>query len=71
MIKYCSIIGVLFLFAVSSMNAQIIWTEHNSAPNFDGARSVFAIDLDDDGDTDILGAASVADDITWWLCCMR
>lgn len=34
--------------------------------NFAGAYSVYATDVDGDGDTDIVGAADVADDITWW-----
>jgi len=27
---------------------------------------VYATDVDGDGDVDVLGAAAVADDITWW-----
>ncbi len=42
------------------------WTEHTIDTLFDGANSVFAIDLDDDGDVDVLGAAFYADEITWW-----
>ncbi|MFC2138407.1 FG-GAP-like repeat-containing protein, partial [Bacteroidota bacterium] len=32
----------------------------------DGAKSVFAIDIDDDGDTDILSASAVDDKIAWY-----
>ncbi|MCK5034580.1 MAG: VCBS repeat-containing protein, partial [Candidatus Sabulitectum sp.] len=42
------------------------WVEHTIAPTFDAAYSVYAADMDDDGDTDVLGAAFIADDITWW-----
>jgi hypothetical protein len=42
------------------------WTEHVIDANFNGARCVYAIDLDDDDDVDVLGAAADADDITWW-----
>ncbi|MCD6587936.1 MAG: T9SS type A sorting domain-containing protein, partial [Candidatus Fermentibacteraceae bacterium] len=42
------------------------WTEHMVEGNFDGANSVYATDVDGDGDTDVLGAAANADDITWW-----
>jgi hypothetical protein len=42
------------------------WVEHTVEGNFDGARSVHAIDLDSDGDQDILGTARNADDVTWW-----
>ena len=33
---------------------------------FDGAYDVRAADVDGDGDMDVLGAANVADDVTWW-----
>jgi hypothetical protein len=36
------------------------------ADGFDGARSIAAVDLDSDGDLDILGAARYAGDIFWW-----
>jgi hypothetical protein len=42
------------------------FTEHTIDTLFDGARCIYAIDLDDDNDIDILGAAYVADDICWW-----
>ncbi len=42
------------------------WTEHTVDGAFDGANGIYARDVDDDGDIDILGAASYADDITWW-----
>ncbi len=44
----------------------INWDDHDVASDFNGARSVFAGDIDGDGDTDILGAASLAWEITWW-----
>ena len=42
------------------------WTEHTVDGDFDGAWSVYAADVDGDGDLDVLGAAAVADDIAWW-----
>ena len=42
------------------------WSEHLIDGDFDAARSVFAADLDRDGDIDVLGTANEADDITWW-----
>ena len=42
------------------------WTEHTVDSNFDSVRSVYSADIDGDGNMDVLGAAAVADDITWW-----
>ena len=42
------------------------WAEHTVDGNFDGAYSVYAADVDGDGDMDVLGAALWDDDITWW-----
>ena len=46
--------------------ADTAWVEHTVDGNFGGARSVYAADVDGDGNADILGAAYNADDITWW-----
>lgn len=42
------------------------WTEHVVATGFDGAYSVSAEDMDDDGDMDVLGAAFYGSTVTWW-----
>ncbi len=42
------------------------WSEHVVDALFDGAQSVYAADVDGDGDTDVLGAAKNDSDITWW-----
>ncbi|MCK5787350.1 MAG: VCBS repeat-containing protein [Candidatus Sabulitectum sp.] len=42
------------------------WTEHTIDGEFEQPRSVYSADVDGDGDMDILGAAFLADDITWW-----
>ena len=42
------------------------WMEHTVDVAFDGARSVYAADVDGDGNLDVLGAAENADDIAWW-----
>ena len=43
-----------------------IWTPHPIDDNFDSASSVYAADLDNDGDIDVLGASGLDHDITWW-----
>jgi hypothetical protein len=42
------------------------WTEHTVDGSFAGAYSVYAADVNGDGDLDVLGAAGHAWDITWW-----
>ena len=50
----------------SDTSPGIYWIKHTIDANFSGARSVYAADVDGDGDMDVLGAASSSDDITWW-----
>ena len=42
------------------------WTEHDVATSFNGAADVEPIDIDGDGDIDVLAAASVAGRVAWW-----
>jgi len=42
------------------------WTEHTVDGTFNGAHSVYSADINGDGNLDVLGAAGIADDITWW-----
>jgi len=46
--------------------APIPFIEHTIDGSFSGACSVYATDVDGDGDVDVLGAALYANDITWW-----
>lgn len=47
--------------------AQIPFSKHVTASSFDGAASVHAADVDDDGDIDILGCAFYGDELVLWL----
>jgi hypothetical protein len=69
--------GDVDLLASNSKTDEIIWwenddgsasslTEHVVTDSFDGAWTIYAGDIDGDGDTDVLGAAKYAGDITWW-----
>ncbi|MBD3163622.1 VWA domain-containing protein, partial [Candidatus Woesearchaeota archaeon] len=42
------------------------WTKHVVDAAFSGASSAYAIDIDGDGDIDILGSAAAGDEIAWW-----
>ncbi|MCP4631290.1 MAG: T9SS type A sorting domain-containing protein [candidate division Zixibacteria bacterium] len=44
----------------------IEWTEFTVDGNFAGSHRVQAIDIDNDGDDDILGAAYLGHEIAWW-----
>jgi FG-GAP-like repeat/Secretion system C-terminal sorting domain len=57
------IIGFLFPAIVMS---QIFWAEHEVEDYFGGANSVFAADINGDGDLDVLGTAYDIDEIVWW-----
>jgi len=42
------------------------WTEHVVKSGFPGAKCICVIDLDQDGDLDIIGGADTGDQIAWW-----
>ncbi|MGB0383679.1 MAG: LamG-like jellyroll fold domain-containing protein [Ardenticatenaceae bacterium] len=42
------------------------WVEHVVDGAFDGPYSVYAGDVDGDGDLDVLGTARFADELAWW-----
>ncbi len=44
----------------------INWTKHLIDDDFDGARSVKAVDIDGDGLKDVVGAALLENAVTWW-----
>jgi hypothetical protein len=64
--RHCLLTFALFSMVVQVSLAQIEFSEHTIAGDFDGAYSVYAADVDSDGDMDVLGAAWNASDITWW-----
>jgi len=44
----------------------IVWTKQIIDPFFNGPASVYANDVDGDGDLDVLGAAFLGNQIAWW-----
>ncbi len=42
------------------------WTKYTIEAGFPGARSVYAADLDSDGDLDVIGAAYDGAEVAWW-----
>ena len=45
----------------------INWTKFIIDDNFDGATSVFAVDIDNDSDVDVVGSCSQANEIALWI----
>ncbi|MCH8252734.1 MAG: VCBS repeat-containing protein, partial [Planctomycetes bacterium] len=69
--------GDIDVLSASGLDDKIAWyendggspptfTEHVISANADGAASVFATDLDGDGDTDVLSASFFDDKIAWY-----
>ena len=55
-----------FLLLISSIFAQLTFTENIISTNANGAESVFATDVDGDGDMDVLSASEYDDKIAWY-----
>ena len=59
--------NILFiLMFISSLAAQPSFNAHTITTDADGAYSVFAVDVDGDGDMDVLSASSNDDKIAWY-----
>jgi hypothetical protein len=67
----------LDVLACGEVNDEVLWwrndgdagfagNEQMIDSTFDAAHTVLARDLDDDGDMDVLGAACMSSQITWW-----
>ena len=44
----------------------IVWTKHTIVDKFEGAAYSYPVDMDDDGDDDVLGAAWYDNEVAWW-----
>jgi len=67
--------GDMDVVAAAALEDDIAWFENNGSQSFtertiegsfDGAISVYAVDMDGDGDMDVVGAAYTDDDIAWF-----
>ena len=50
----------------NDIGSPAAWTKQTIDGNFTGAWPVHAADIDNDGDMDVLGGASYANEIAWW-----
>ncbi|MFC1588131.1 FG-GAP-like repeat-containing protein [Planctomycetota bacterium] len=60
------ILILLTISFITTIIAASFTNSHNITTTFDGAVAVLAIDLDDDGDMDIIGGALNDNDVLWW-----
>ena len=65
-LKFLPPLSLLFCVAQPSASAQVFGSENVLTTSADSARSVFAIDLDGDGDADILSASEADNKIAWY-----
>ncbi|MDP8208865.1 MAG: T9SS type A sorting domain-containing protein [Candidatus Electryonea clarkiae] len=61
-----ALIFQLSLVVVSSGFADIDFVKHVVTDRFNGVKSVYAVDIDRDGDADIIGAAANDNAVAWW-----
>ena len=64
--KRFMLVTILVLVIPAVLSAQISWTEHTIDSTFNNAIFVYAIDIEPDGDIDVLGADLFGTDIAWW-----
>ena len=72
-LKLMSVIRIFFILVILNTSIRslaaaspVFFTRHSIDDNFDHATAVHAIDMNNDGNMDILGAASYGDTIAWW-----
>ena len=64
--KFITNIVLFYLFLITSISAQSFGTQQKLTTQADGATSVYATDLDGDGDADVLSASAFDNKIAWY-----
>jgi hypothetical protein len=67
--RSCTYLSLFFSTWLLLLNITLYsqsFTKENIELNFNETRNVFAIDMDGDGDIDVLGVARLADEIAWF-----
>ncbi|MBN1181116.1 MAG: VCBS repeat-containing protein, partial [Bacteroidales bacterium] len=63
---FCFLVTMIFFLFTKAYSQDIEFESHTITENADGARSVYAIDVDSDGDIDVLSASDEDDKIAWY-----
>jgi hypothetical protein len=61
----CSFLGSISWWSNDNGDGSL-WTEHVIDDDVDNPRTVFPVDIDDDGDLDVVATVSDDDEISWW-----
>ena len=64
--KFYSILSIIVFSLTTNIFAQVEFTTFTISTSADGASSVYAIDMDGDGDMDVLSASSFDNKIAWY-----
>ena len=57
---------IISLLMVTIAIGQPSFTEHTIDASFLGVRVIYGIDMDNDGDMDVLGISDIGNEIAWW-----
>jgi len=64
--KICSVLLIIVFNLTTNIFAQVKFDPHTITINADNAYSVYAVDVDGDGDMDVLSASYYDDKIAWY-----
>ena len=64
--KFYLILSITVFCLTTNVFSQVEFTSHTITNDVDNAKSVFAVDMDGDGDIDVLSASSDDDKIAWY-----
>ena len=64
--KVFSVLLIVVFGLTTNIYSQVQFTPFTIENNADGASSVFAVDVDSDGDMDVLSASALDDRIIWY-----
>ncbi len=64
--KVCSVLLIIIFSLTTNIISQVQFTPHTITTDANGAYSVYAVDVDGDGDMDILSASHFDNKIAWY-----